>query len=62
MLETEEKDGKGRSQAWKEQFEVVVEKMEGWAARMREILEDEGVGKLVAEREGGEGGEAGKSV
>ena len=58
MLETEEKDGKGRSQAWKGQFEVVVGKMEGWAARMREILEDEGVGNLVAEEEG----EAGKSV
>lgn len=51
-LETEEeKEGKTRSVGWKEQFEAVVGKMEEWAARMREILSEEGVWKLVVEDE-----------
>ena len=50
-LETEQKDGKTRSPAWKQQFEVVVGKMEEWAARMREILSEGGVSKIVIEDE-----------
>ena len=63
-LETEEKDSRSRSQEWKECFEVVVGKMEGWAARMREIIRGEGVRKLVARVEEGEkeDGAAGKEV
>lgn len=60
----EEKDSKSRSQEWKDCFDVVVGKMEGWAARMREILREEGVRTLVfrVEEGGGEGGEGFKSV
>ena len=51
VLETEEKNSGTRSQGWKEQFNVVVEKMEIWAVKMREILSEKGVKKLVAEDE-----------
>lgn len=62
VLETEEKDSKTRSQGWTKQFEVVVEKMEEWASRMREILSEEGVRMLVAEDEKAVAEEAAKSV
>ncbi|CAD6587935.1 MAG: hypothetical protein ASARMPRED_003281 [Alectoria sarmentosa] len=52
VLETEEKnDSKTRSRVWKEQFNVVVGKMEIWAVKMREILSEKGVKELIAEDE-----------
>ena len=50
----EEKDNKSRSQQWKESFDVVVGKMEAWAARMREVLKEEGIRSLVAKAKEGE--------
>lgn len=63
VLETKENDNsKTRSQDWKEQFDVVVGKMEIWAVKMREILSDEGLRILMAEEKEGEAGEGTKTV
>lgn len=56
----EERDSKIRSQAWKDGFDNVAGKMEGWVKEMRVILEEGGIRELIAREgqvEGGEGEE-----
>ena len=62
LLETEEQNGKSRSQEWKDQVDVGVGQMEVWATKMREILSQEDLRKLVAEEEQGDAAKAAKSV
>lgn len=60
--EAEEKESETRSQEWRDRFDAVAEKMGLWAAKMREILREEGIRELVAEAEQREAGETAEDV